>query len=201
MGLEQQGAKPSGWVGTFIGKMMNKFHTRLYREYLADKLPEPGSSILDIGCGGGEFIHYLSQLGKEYFLHGIDHSPEMVTLARKVNTEMMAWGNVAIQEGSVASLPFSENSVDFITAFETIQFWPEIDESLGQVFRVLKENGKLLIFNNYPPQGSKWWKLATLKSKEDYISHLTRAGFKVEYLNQQYKKRWIVVEAVKSKTS
>lgn len=33
MGLEKQGGKPSGIIGNWIGRLMNKFHTSIYINY------------------------------------------------------------------------------------------------------------------------------------------------------------------------
>ena len=50
-------------------------------------------------------------------------------------------------QGDVATLPFSENSFDLATAFETVYFWPGPTESFREVCRVLKPNGLFLIVN------------------------------------------------------
>jgi len=59
MGLENQGAKPTGLIGKIVGRLMNKFHTSLYIDYFKSNLPADNSRILDIGCGGGQFLKYL----------------------------------------------------------------------------------------------------------------------------------------------
>lgn len=61
MGLENQGAKPTGTIGKIIGRLMNKFHTSLYITYFDNKTLPDNCRILDIGCGGGKFLNYLSQ--------------------------------------------------------------------------------------------------------------------------------------------
>ncbi len=75
MGLEKQGSKPSGLIGKIIGRLMNKFHTSLYVDYFNNNLPKDNSKILDIGCGGGEFLSFLYNSNESYKLYGLDHSP------------------------------------------------------------------------------------------------------------------------------
>lgn len=48
-------------------------------------------------------------------------------------------------KGNVLNLPYPDNSFDIVTAFETVYFWPEIENSFGEVKRVLKPDGIFLI--------------------------------------------------------
>jgi len=64
MVLEKQGSKPTGLIGKIIGRLMNNFHTSLYVEYFKNNLPKDDSKILDIGCGGGEFLIFYMILMK-----------------------------------------------------------------------------------------------------------------------------------------
>ena len=82
MGLEKQGSKPTGIIGKIIGRLMNKFHTSLYVDYFNKKNISDNYRILDIGCGGGKFIKYLSQKSEKFQLYGLDHSKEMIDLAK-----------------------------------------------------------------------------------------------------------------------
>lgn len=85
MSIHSQGARPTGRVGQLIGHAMNLYHTSLYRQYLSQSLPPDHSTILDIGCGGGRLLKFLAAANHTYQLWGIDHSPEMVELALRVN--------------------------------------------------------------------------------------------------------------------
>ena len=81
MGLENQGAKPTGITGKLIGRLMNKFHTSLYTDYFNAKDLPGNFRILDIGCGGGKFLNYLSKRSDGFKLWGLDHSKEMIDLS------------------------------------------------------------------------------------------------------------------------
>lgn len=195
MGLEEQAAKPSGFNGRIFGKLMNQFHTGTYKRYLIENLPDDDSVILDIGCGGGKLINYLSDTNKSYILHGIDHSAEMVKLSKKVNRKAINTNQVEILEDSVIELPFKDDVFDLVTAFETIQFWPDTDKAFSEVVRVLKKNGSFLIFNRYPREGTKWWKLAKIKNENEYIDKLKKAGFDNVNIDRAFKKGWIILNA------
>jgi len=197
MGLEKQGLKPSGFIGLLVGRLMNKLQTSLYIEYFKNKMPPENSVILDLGCGGGKFIRFLLEANKNYKIFGVDHSPEMVRLSERVNRKFIKQRLVSIFQGSVLEIPLETNSVDLVTAFETIQFWPDIDLTLTEIQRVLKNDGAFLIINRYPEKGSRWWKMAKIKDDQDYINRLEKAGFKEVAIDLDFRKGWIVVQAVR----
>lgn len=197
MGLEKQGEKPTGIIGKWVGRLMNKFHTSFYINYLKKKLPSDNSQILDIGCGGGKFIHFLTSSNKTYNLFGLDHSEEMVSLSQKVNSEGIKKQKVEIFQGSVTKIPIDNSKLDLATAFETVQFWPDINDSFKEVARVLKQGGDFLIINRYPSENSKWWKMAKIKSDKDYRLLFEKSGFDKITTDIKYKKGWIIVKGTK----
>ena len=197
MGLEKQGSRPTGLIGIIIGRLMNKFQTILYIEYFKNCLPPDNSILLDIGCGGGKFLRYLSAMNDSYLLFGLDHSLEMVKLSKKTNQKAIEQKRLKIIQGSVTDLSFEESMFDVVTAFETVQFWPDIDKSFFEIGRLLKSDGFFLIINRYPAEESKWWKKVKIKSDKDYKDKLEKARFGQVTIDLNYKPGWIVVKATK----
>jgi len=197
MGIEKQGSKPTGKTGYFIGKMMNIFHTGFYKKYYDKVLPDSSISILDIGCGGGSLIKYLINKNQKYKLFGLDHSEEMVLLSKRVNKESVKNGQVFIDCGSVTKLSYENETMDIVTANETVQFWTDITKSFSEIYRVLKKDGCFFIINRYPPEGSKWWKIAKLKNETDFNNAFLKAGFKNIDIDLKTKKGWIISKTMK----
>lgn len=197
MGIEKQGSKPTGFIGKIVGLMMNKYHTSLYIDYFKDNLPRDNSTILDIGCGGGKFLKYLSKKNNSYLLYGLDHSLEMVTLSQKINKQAIDQKRVEIFQGSVTMIPLDNSQLDLVTAFETVQFWPEINNSFKEISRVLKQGGEFLIINRYPPENSKWWKMAKIKSDKEYRLQFENNGFYKISIDLNFKNGWIIVKGTK----
>lgn len=193
-GIVDQGKKPTGFAGRMIGKLMNVFHTRIYSDILRNFLRE-NDAVLDLGCGGGKFINHLYRQSDSIKLFGLDHSEEMIRLSAKVNAKGISVGRVKLFHSSVERIPLEDNSINVATAFETIQFWPEIEKAFSEVKRVLKPQGRFIIINRYPPEGSRWWNLAKLKSVKDYKEVLEKAGFKKIRTDLKKKKGWIFVKA------
>jgi ubiquinone/menaquinone biosynthesis C-methylase UbiE len=193
--MQSQGGKPSGMMGTLIGYLMNMFHGNIHAWGLHDiSLPE-NAACLDIGCGGGNTVKALAEKASSGRVHGLDHSAEMVTLSRRLNRAVIAQGVVEIHQGSVSALPFSDDSFDLVTAFETIQFWPDIQHDVMEVKRILKPSGSFLIVNRYPPENSKWSDFLQLKNANAYKGMLCAAGFQDIALDTTTKSGWIKVVA------
>lgn len=194
MGLEKQGGKPSGIIGNWFGRLMNKYHTSIYINYFKHSLPSDNSKILDIGCGGGKFIDFLARSNKTYNLFGLDHSTEMINLSQNINRVAIEQNRVEIFHGSVTKIPLDNSQLDLVTAFETVQFWPNIYGSFKEIARVLKKGGEFLIINRYPPENSKWWKMAKIKSDKEYRLLFEKSGFDKISIDLKYKKGWIIVK-------
>ena len=89
--------------------------------------------------------------------------------------------------GDVRSLPFEDESIDIVTAFETIYFWNDIEECFKEIYRVLKMGGQFLICNEVSSMKRRdVKKLAHMIEMEVYTpDDLTRMlgklGFNFEY--------------------
>ncbi|SFI00686.1 Methyltransferase domain-containing protein [Bacillus sp. 71mf] len=101
--------------------------------------------MLDIGCGGGKTIHTLSKMNPNGNIYGIDYSNQAVENSIKMNKKDVDSGKVLIERASVSAMPFSNHFFDLITAFQTHYFWPNLENDVKEVFRVLKPNGYFLI--------------------------------------------------------
>ena len=103
---------------------MNFGHSAMAAWGLRFLQPTPDAMVLD--CGGGANIKTLLKLCPKSKVQGIDYSAVSVEKARKVNAGAIAAGQCAVQQASVAELPFEAEQFDVVTAFETVYFWPEL---------------------------------------------------------------------------
>lgn len=193
--MQKQGGKPSGLLGSIIGRLMNIFHGDIHNWGLKSCSIQEDFVCLDIGCGGGNAVKTIAEKATNGKIFGLDHSLEMVNLSQKLNKSAIAKGLVDINQGSVSTLPFLDEQFDLITAFETIQFWPDLDKDLTEVRRVLKSTGTFVIVNRYPPANSKWIEFLQIKSDTDYKQKLESSGFTPVSIDKNSKKGWIHVTA------
>ena len=159
--------------------------------------------ILDIGCGGGANLQRLMQRSLKGKVTGVDYSPVSVEKSKKVNAEAIAQGRCKVLEASVSSLPFNEDTFVMATAFETVYFWPEIENSFTEVKRVLVPGGKFLIVNEddgLSGNNEKWEKMIEgmhTYTPDELNKHLTAAGFRDIIIKRDETKHWLAVTATR----
>ncbi|NLN72429.1 MAG: class I SAM-dependent methyltransferase [Thermoplasmatales archaeon] len=148
--LSQYG-KPSGSAGNEIIASMNEHHRELSEWALSMIEDDKPASILDIGCGGGMQISLMADMFPDAEITGLDHSPDAVLSASKLNSDLIAAGKCGIIEGSVKELPFGDGRFDLVTAFETYFFWPDLENSIAEACRTVAPGGKIMIVSETYP--------------------------------------------------
>ena len=199
--------KPSGLLGRFIGRAMNSGHAKIRRWGLTSISINPNSYVLDIGCGGGKGVKEIASYVSKGKVYGIDYSEEMVQLSKKVNDNLIKQGIVEIMYGSVSALPFPDNMFDFVTAFESYYFWPDLVNDLIEIKRVLKPGSFLLLVHaaykdaQFEKRNNKLVNLLDIKlhTPDEYKDFLSEAGYKIEKINSLPEKNWISVVSQKSR--
>ena len=196
--------KPEGFFGRMMVNGMNGgSHARMAEWGLSNVNITENADVLDIGCGGGGNIARLLQRCPKGTVTGIDYSPVSVKKSKEVNATAIADGRCKVVEGSASALPFEENSFDFVTAFETVYFWPDIEECFRGVHRTLKEGGCFVIVNEddgLTGKNEKWEKMIEgmhTYTPDELGMHLTAAGFHDISVHLEDKSHWLAVIATK----
>ncbi len=191
--------KPQGFLGKLMVGGMNKGHAKCAdwgMENIKDMAPK---TILDCGCGGGRNIKALLEKFPDAVGWGLDYSEISVEKTREVNKATIEGGRCNVVQGDVTALPFDEKSFDLVTGFETVYFWPDIENCFRQVFRVLRPGGLFLIVNESDgtdAMGEKWEKMIDgmkLYKGEELIGHLKNTGFADVDMNCNADKHWLAV--------
>lgn len=117
-------------------KGMRAINISLLNKFLVNK---HGLKILDIGCGTGAALVYLDKFGNGY---GVDLSADALKFAKKVVSKK--W---TLKQGNVTSLKFPDSTFDLVVCLDLLyhQWVKDKDKALGEISRVLKRGGLLLI--------------------------------------------------------
>jgi ubiquinone/menaquinone biosynthesis C-methylase UbiE len=102
----------------------------------------PGDRVLDIGCGGGLLLRDALATGAA--ATGLDHSEEMVRLARE-----RAPG-AEVLRGAAEALPFGDGTFTAVTMCVMFFFLPQPVAALREAARVLVPGGRLAVFTTGP---------------------------------------------------
>ena len=102
----------------------------------------PDDDLLEIGCGGGLLLRAALATGAR--VTGLDHSEEMVALAR----ERAPGAEVVL--ASAESLPFAEGTFSAVAMSVVFFFFDEPHVVLRECRRVLRRTGRLAVYTTGP---------------------------------------------------
>lgn len=98
-----------------------------------------GISVLDVGCGSGEFCALAASVGAR--VSGVDAAPALVEIARR------AVPHADIRVGPIEHLPWPDASFDLVTAFNALQFTADVGGALAELRRVTTAGGQVVVCN------------------------------------------------------
>lgn len=110
------------------------------------------SRVLDLGCGEGQIARSASRDGAPSVV-GLDRSHNQVAAAGRRG------GGPRYVRGDAPMLPFASAAFDAVVACLVLEHVAEVDETIGEVARVLGEGGRFILFCNHPfiqTPGSGW---------------------------------------------
>jgi len=111
--------------------------------------------LLDIGCGSGEFLSYMRELG--WRVEGVEVDPAAVRSARS--------SGLTVREGHLAAQKYPARYADVICLLHVIEHLYDPMSTLIECVRILKPDGRLIIATpNSASLGhlwfrSNWWAL------------------------------------------
>lgn len=144
-GWRSQFACPHGKWGWMVGKLMALKNAGMNRLAVDLLDVQPEDQVLEIGFGHGHAIQMLAKRATKGTVAGIDLSTVMVQQAARRNRETIMAGRVEVSQGSVANIPYEYARFDKVLAVNNYQFWPNAEFNLGEIQRVLRQNGVLLL--------------------------------------------------------
>jgi ubiquinone/menaquinone biosynthesis C-methylase UbiE len=132
-----------GWITGQVMRVANRRPTALAIDALA---VEPGTRVLDLGCGPGGALGLLARRAGPGVVHGMDHSLAMLAQASARNAKGIRDGVIILTQGSFEALPYASASFDRVMASNVIYFWREPDVVMREILRVLKPGGRLAVY-------------------------------------------------------
>ncbi len=107
----------------------------LYRQVLERLSVEAGTDLLDVGCGAGRFCRIAADRGAR--VSGIDATGPLVEIAR----ERTRGGDFRV--GDMQVLPWSDDSFDVVTGFNSFFFAADLVGALREARRVARPGGEV----------------------------------------------------------
>lgn len=136
----------------------------------------PGTSVLDVGCGTGNYTRELAARGLA--MTGLEPSEEMLSRAR-TKSEAITW-----VPGQAEALPFADGAFAAVVTTLTIHHMKDRPRAFAEIHRVLKPAGRFAIFAALAELTGAYWlrhyfprTIAGEPSRADIELYLRGAGF------------------------
>lgn len=130
------------WTGERLTTGVESVHgviEHLHRYALAQKITK-NKIVLDIASGEGYGSFLISKNAQK--VYGVDIDSKSIEHSKK---KYSSTKNLEYLVGSTDAIPLTDNSVDVVISFETIEHHDKHDLMMKEIKRVLKKEGVLLI--------------------------------------------------------
>jgi ubiquinone/menaquinone biosynthesis C-methylase UbiE len=143
--IARQSSRPRGLVGRLLGHVMAFETASLNSEALELLALQPSDRLLEVGFGHGRTIRLAAAQVPQGFIAGVDVSEDMVRMANRRCLNLANKSQIQLMVGDSRRLPFADTSFDKVLCVHTIYFWEEPIKDLGEMFRVLRPEGRLVL--------------------------------------------------------
>lgn len=145
--VDRVARRPSGMLGYLLYRFPLG-HKPGFDIVLGRLPPQTDDRIAEIGCGGGVFMRRALMSGCRGL--AIDHSPDMVANAKRLNRYAVDAGRLAVVVGDAARLPADDASFDKVYCLNAFFFFPNPQASIAEMARILKPGGRLALVTSPP---------------------------------------------------
>ncbi|MEV6488011.1 methyltransferase domain-containing protein [Actinoplanes sp. NPDC051633] len=116
---------------------------------------EPGSRVLDIGCGTGQTTRDAARLAPEGSAFGVDLSSEMIDVARRL-AEREGTANARFAHADAQVHPFDEGAFDIAISRTGSMFFGQPHVAFANIARALRPGGRLVLLSWQRPDRNEW---------------------------------------------
>jgi len=134
------------FAAVFYGGRRRSVFARL----VAESGARPGDRVLDVGCGTGYFTRLLAEaVTPGGTARGVDADGGVITQARRLTS----LANCGFSKGTAEALDAPDGAYDVVVSSLMIHHLPEPlrRRAIGELFRVLRPGGSVLIAEFRPP--------------------------------------------------
>ena len=117
----------------------------IYTRYHFAARHAAGKDVLEVACGVGNGLGYLSRFARRVVGGDIDDANVQIAQDTYRDDE-----HIVIHKMDAHSLPFPDRSFDLVLLFEALYYLDDSEKFMSEAFRVLRPGGKLLLSTVHP---------------------------------------------------
>ena len=136
-------------------EFIEPFRVRFARNDLDPAGIFAGKKCLDGGCGNGRGSLFMLMHGAAH-VTAIDYSGKNVETTRRFAKDF-GYKNIDVQEGSLADLPYEDQSFDFVWCNGVVMHTEKPNDCLAELARVLRVGGQTWIY--VYGSGGVYWRI------------------------------------------
>ena len=135
------------WINSPVRAWVQRKEMRFFER---TRRLDPGSLCLEIGCGRGKGVELVLDTFHPRRVDGIDIDPLMIDLANK-GCRRKAQGSSFFFVADAQDLPYPDGCMNAVFNFGIIHHLEDWEQGIGEVARVLIQNGLFYFEEIYPP--------------------------------------------------
>jgi len=143
----------------------NRYSLQLYH-HLADATELKNKDIVEIGCGRGGGLSYITRTFSPASAIGVDLSKQAITFCNRY----YSLAGVSFLQGDAQKLSLADHSCDVVINVESSHRYPDMKAFLGEVCRILRPGGYFLYTDYRNKVNIESWKIAIESSGMQVIT-------------------------------
>lgn len=136
-------------------------------------------SLIDVGCGAGQFTRAFSRMFPQNSIYGVDGSIRSIRHAKRMGPPSLRY-----RVADVVQLPYRNGKFSIAIACDVLEHVDDADASVSEIARILKPQGTFL--SATPLEGSLWTLHGVLLHLFSYRLKETQLGHGQRYTKQSY---------------
>ena len=180
--MDNVSKKFDDWAINGKAESMEKGHGINVLKFLKKISFDKPFSFLDVGCGNGWVIRYVSDMPTCKKAIGIDKSKKMIIQAnKKTNNKKESFAYTDVESWKYTG------KFDFIFAMESIYYADSMEKAIEKIYKLLKPGGKFFCGTDFYTENKatiKWASIMKIQmhlhSKKEWKEFFKNAGFITE---------------------
>jgi demethylmenaquinone methyltransferase/2-methoxy-6-polyprenyl-1,4-benzoquinol methylase len=122
------------------------------RKALKELGPIQPENLLDVATGTADVAIMAARMLNPGKIIGIDISEKMLAIGRNKLLKEGLSGQIELQSGDSEAINFPDNAFDAVTVAFGVRNFEHLEKGLGEIFRVLRPGGKLVVLEFSKPK-------------------------------------------------